>query len=130
MCSKHNRPAVAIVALRFENGMLVLSWAMITIHAFVPQLSSRRQHHPLQFPPSLASEKRHRLDKGFKLFKIGSSIVPLGRIVQTAKESWKFVNVETKDGRIGSVRAALLLLLVAPDILSEAGCFLFVVIFS
>jgi putative glutathione S-transferase len=74
-------------------GMLVLPWTTTTMmsHAFVPQLPSRRQHHPLQLPQPLAAEKEQKLDKGFKLLEIASSVVPQGRIVQTAKESWKFV---------------------------------------
>jgi hypothetical protein len=32
-----------------------------------------------------------QVDKGFNLLEIASKVVPQGRIVQTAKESWKFV---------------------------------------
>ena len=32
----------------------------------------------------------NRLDKGFNLLEIASSVVPQGRIVSTVKESWKF----------------------------------------
>jgi hypothetical protein len=32
-----------------------------------------------------------QLDKGFNLLELASKVVPQGRIVETAKESWKFV---------------------------------------
>jgi hypothetical protein len=40
------------------------------------------------------------LDKGFNLLEIASSVVPQGRIVQTAKESWKFA------WKVSAVRAS------------------------
>ena len=32
-----------------------------------------------------------QVDKGFNLLEIASRVVPQGKIVQTAKESWKFI---------------------------------------
>ena len=37
------------------------------------------------------SNNNNNVDKGFNLLEVASGIVPQGRIVQTAKESWKFV---------------------------------------
>jgi putative glutathione S-transferase len=34
---------------------------------------------------------RNQVDKGFNLLEVASTVVPQGRIVQTAKNSWKFV---------------------------------------
>jgi len=37
-----------------------------------------------------SNDNNNRIDKGFNLLEIASQVVPQGRIVQTAKESWKF----------------------------------------
>lgn len=46
-------------------------------------LSLARQEGGSSSPPP-------RIDKGFNLLELASQVVPQGRIVQTAKESWKF----------------------------------------
>jgi hypothetical protein len=57
-----------------------------TSHAFL-------QLHRLPHDPSSSyqTQQYSQLDKGFNLLEIGSKVVPQGRIVQTAKESWKFI---------------------------------------
>ena len=54
-------------------------------HAFVTRQSSCCRHGHGVFTRCQAE-----IDKGFNLLEVASKVVPQGRIVQTAKESWKF----------------------------------------
>ncbi|KAG7339458.1 iron hydrogenase [Nitzschia inconspicua] len=38
-----------------------------------------------------SNNNNNRIDKGFNLLELASAVIPQGRIVQTAKESWKFL---------------------------------------
>jgi putative glutathione S-transferase len=70
--------------------MLWSGFQLETAAAFSPTRSSTPRSRSLQRQQStrLHGEK---LDKGFNLLEIASAVVPQGRVVQTAKESWKFV---------------------------------------
>ena len=70
-------------------------------HAFLRVENPRRAARPASStisPRSLSikqlqgqRDNNERLDKGFNLLEIASGVVPQGQIVNTAKESWKFV---------------------------------------
>ena len=74
--------------LAFLFHVAVLS--TVKVHAFAPSTTSTatRSSRPL---PLLFAQNNNDVDKGFNLLGIASKVVPQGRIVKTAKESWKFV---------------------------------------
>jgi hypothetical protein len=76
----------SFLAFLFHIVVLV-SISTVHVHAFAP--SATRSNRPLAL--LLAQNNNNDVDKGFNLLEIASKIVPQGRIVQTAKESWKFV---------------------------------------
>ena len=43
-----------------------------------------------------------KVDKGFNLLEIATKVVPQGRIVQTTKESWKFIWKVSEEGKKGA----------------------------
>jgi hypothetical protein len=79
--------------LCFSNN--VLSVLIFTLLSFLTPRTSHAflQLHRLPHDPSSSyqTQQYSQLDKGFNLLEIGSKVVPQGRIVQTAKESWKFI---------------------------------------
>lgn len=72
-------------------------WAVTTIgvsHAWLISWQPRLVHGSLVVPRHLAAgnnPNNKKVDKGFNLLEIASQVVPQGRIVQTAKESWRFL---------------------------------------
>lgn len=57
----------------------------------VPLCQRHQPQHQRMIMKLFQSKDGQRLDKGFKLLEIASGFVPQGRIVNTAKEGWKFV---------------------------------------
>jgi hypothetical protein len=82
---------------------VVVSVSTVHVRGFAPSATptaaTRSRTRPLPLPLLLAQNKNNNndnnanndIDKGFNLLGIASKVVPQGRIVQTAKESWKFV---------------------------------------
>jgi hypothetical protein len=83
------------LAVLFHLVVLV-SVSTVRVHAFAPSARSTTAARSTRPLPFLLSQSNNNdddddVDKGFNLLGIASKIVPQGRIVKTAKESWKFV---------------------------------------
>jgi hypothetical protein len=81
----------------FHVAVVVLvSVSVSTVNAFAPSATSTATRSTRLVPLLLAQQNNNNnnnngVDKGFNLLETASKFVPQGRIVQTAKESWKFV---------------------------------------
>jgi hypothetical protein len=74
--------------------VVLVSVSTVRVHAFAPSARSTTatgSTRPHPFSLSQSNNNDDDVDKGFNLLGIASKIVPQGRIVKTAKESWKFV---------------------------------------
>lgn len=59
-----------------------------TIHKKYPQA---RYRHESSLQSNRNSQEKGKIDKGFNLLELASQVVPQGRIVQSAQDSWKFL---------------------------------------
>ena len=97
--------AVAVSTLCMSNNVVI---PVIDAFRIQHQKSNRHKWNPTstttstatttgtRSPPSsspslLFMAQPPRVDKGFNLLEIATKVVPQGRIVQTTKESWKFI---------------------------------------
>ena len=68
------------------KNAIIFIWIHVLIHAsiaFHPIPACKSSQIKLNLSPNL--------DKGFNILENASKIIPQGQIVNTAKESWKFV---------------------------------------
>jgi hypothetical protein len=78
--------------LSFLFHVIVLVYvSTVHVHAFAPSATSTATRFTRPLPLLLAQNNNDDVDKGFNILGIASKVVPQGLIVQTAKESWKFV---------------------------------------
>ena len=90
------RSASATMMLRYSLQLATLLCLQLLLpqccQAFLPSTRSGYHCHSSRSVDSHTQLcNNNRVDKGFNLLEVASAVVPQGRIVKTAKESWKFL---------------------------------------
>ena len=86
---------VVLVVVTFLLMTSVQSFSIIGESSTNPYLLHYTSQSETPLTPASRRTALHmaggNVDKGFNLLEIATKVVPQGRIVQTTKESWKFI---------------------------------------